>query len=288
LHIQNSLGQISQKKKYIFNNYNRKEVKNINAYLSNGGNTIVLKRQMPLSKFTQISTGNIPYDGGNLILSENERTELITNYPESEMLIKKLSGSYEYINGQIRYCLWITDTQVEKAMEIPPIEKRIEKVKQNRLIGGKIARNYANLPYRFYMTNRATINQILIPRVSSIRREYIPTGFLDSETIISDSAQAIYDPELFIFSIINSNIHMAWVRAFAGRLKSDYRYSAVMCYNTFPFPTITEKQKNELEQQVYNILGEREKYSEKTLAQLYDPNIMPDGLREAHRKMTWQ
>jgi len=243
---------------------------------------------MPLSKFTQISTGNIPYDGGNLILSENERTELITNYPESEMLIKKLSGSYEYINGQIRYCLWITDTQVEKAMEIPPIEKRIEKVKQNRLIGGKIARNYANLPYRFYMTNRATINQILIPRVSSIRREYIPTGFLDSETIISDSAQAIYDPELFIFSIINSNIHMAWVRAFAGRLKSDYRYSAVMCYNTFPFPTITEKQKNELEQQVYNILGEREKYSEKTLAQLYDPNIMPDGLREAHRKMTWQ
>ena len=280
--------KISQKKKYIFNNYNRKEVKNINAYLSNGGNTIVLKRQMPLSKFTQISTGNIPYDGGNLILSENERTELITNYPESEMLIKKLSGSYEYINGQIRYCLWITDTQVEKAMEIPPIEKRIEKVKQNRLIGGKIARNYANLPYRFYMTNRATINQILIPRVSSIRREYIPTGFLDSETIISDSAQAIYDPELFIFSIINSNIHMAWVRAFAGRLKSDYRYSAVMCYNTFPFPTITEKQKNELEQQVYNILGEREKYSEKTLAQLYDPNIMPDGLREAHRKMTWQ
>ena len=276
--------KISQKKKYLFDNLNRKEVRNINAYLSNGGNTIILKRQSPLSNLTQISTGNIPYDGGNLILSEDERKELIKSFPESEVLIKKLSGSYEYINSQIRYCLWIEDSQIDLARSIPPISKRMKLVEENRLSGGKIAKNYAQYPHRFYMTNRATSNQILIPRVSSIRREYIPTGFLDSETIISDSAQAIYDPDIYIFSLINSNIHMAWVRAFAGRLKSDYRYSAVMCYNTFPFPPISDKQKKELEQHVYNILGEREKHSEKTLAQLYDPDKMPDGLREAHRQ----
>lgn len=275
--------KINNKGKYIFDNFKRKEVKNINAYLYNGSNTIIIKRQKPLSKLTQISTGNIPYDGGNLILSEIEKDELVDSHPESLIFIKKLSGSYEYINGLTRYCLWIEDSQIDLANLIPPIRKRLDLVKQNRLSGGKIAKNYAEYPHRFYMTNRAHSSQILIPRVSSIRREYIPTGFLDSDTIISDSAQAIYDPEIYIFSIINSKIHMIWVRKFAGRLKSDFRYSAVMCYNTFPFPPISDKQKQELEQHTYNIISEREKHSEKTLAELYDPDKMPDGLREAHR-----
>lgn len=276
--------KISPKKKYIYNQSTKNEVKNINAYLVNGGNTIVHKRQTPLSRLSDIATGNIPYDGGNLILSEEEKIKLIANFPESERFLKKLSGSYEYINNHIRYCLWIDDGDVNIANLIPPIKARIDLVKQSRLEGGKIAKNYAHLPHRFYMTNRAINSQILIPRVSSIRRLYIPTGFLESDTIISDSAQAIYDPETFIFSVINSRMHMSWVRAVAGRLKSDYRYSAVICYNTFPFPPISDSQKQELESHVYQILDEREHHSEKTLAQLYDPDKMPEGLREAHRQ----
>ena len=225
----------NQKPKYLYTKQARHEVKNINAYLVNGGDTIVEKRQSPLSKLSNISTGNIPYDGGHLILSTEEKDELLSTYPEAKVLIKLLSGSKEYINDLTRYCLWIEDDKLELATSIPPIKERIDKVRKSRDEGGKIAKNYSNSPHRFYMTNRPKASQILIPRVSSIRRDYIPTGFLNRDTIISDSAQAIYDPELFVFAVINSRMHMVWVRALAGRLKSDYRYSAVICYNTFPF-----------------------------------------------------
>jgi len=180
--------KIASSPKYLYTNKTRQEVKNINAYLINGSNIIVEKRQKPLSNLSNIATGNIPYDGGNLILSEEEKHILVENYPQSEKLIKKLSGSYEYINNHTRYCLWIENAQLTEAMQIPPIVKRLELVKKSRLAGGKIAKNYAHIPHRFYMTNRAKQNQILIPRVSSIRRDYIPSGFLDFNTIISDSA----------------------------------------------------------------------------------------------------
>jgi hypothetical protein len=133
------------------------------------------------------------------------------------------------------------------------------------------------------MIKRAKKNQLLIPRVSSIRRKYIPIGFLNYNVIISDSAQAIYDAETFEFGILNSKMHMIWVKKVAGRLKNDFRYSAILCYNTFPFPPISEQRKNEITQCVFRILEERAKHSEKTLAQLYDPDKMPEGLREAHR-----
>nr|WP_315232689.1 DNA methyltransferase [uncultured Flavobacterium sp.] len=277
------LRKISSKKKFIYNNFSKLEVKNINAYLINGSDVIVEKRQKPLSKLSKIATGNIPYDGGNLILSEEEKKVLLDSFPQADKFIKVLSGSYEYINNHVRYCLWIEDDMVEEALKIGPISDRVDLVRKSRIAGGKIAQNYSHLPHRFYMTNRAIENQILIPRVSSIRRNYIPLGFLNADTIISDSAQAIYDADLYIFSILNSIMHMVWVKVVAGRLKSDYRYSAVICYNTFPFPKISEAQKQELEQSVFRILEERENHSEKTLAQLYDPDKMPDGLREAHR-----
>ncbi len=275
----------SSESKYLYEEGTRQKVKNINAYLSDGGNTIVMKRQIPLSDFPKISTGNIPYDGGNLILSPLEKEELVSNYPSAQTFIKQLSGSKEYIRGLVRYCLWIEDNEVEIALSINPIAKKIQMVRESRLKGGKIAKNYAHVPHRFYMTNRAKKIQILIPRVSSIRRNYIPMGFLNSDVIISDSAQAIYDPPFYIFGIVNSRIHMMWVKTVAGRLKSDFRYSAIMCYNTFPFPKITETQKEELETHVYKVLEQREQHSEKTLAQLYDPNKMPEGLLAAHHEL---
>jgi hypothetical protein len=270
--------------KYIITQTSKSKVKNINSYLANGGDIIVEKRQKTLSNISPIKTGNIPYDGGNLILSPLERETIINEYPKAEKLILEMSGSREFINNLIRYCIWIEDYNKDFANSIPPILDRIKKVEESRKNGGKIAKNYSHLPHRFYMINRAKRTQIIIPRVSSMRREYIPTGFLSKDVIISDSAQAIFDPETFIFGLINSKMHMTWVKTLAGRLKSDYRYSAILCYNTFPFPPISTQRKNEITQSVFRILEEREIHSDKTLADLYDPDKMPEGLREAHRQ----
>jgi hypothetical protein len=270
--------------KYLYTTTNSQTVKNINIYLANANNTIVEKRQQPLSDLSPMSTGNVPYDGGNLIISSEERDKIISEFPKADKLILQLSGSKEFINNLIRYCIWIEDDIIPFGRSIPPILDRINAVQESRLHGGKIAKNYAHVPHRFYMTNRAINSQIIIPRHSSIRREYIPMGFLDKNIVISDSAQAIYDPVPYMFSILNSKMHMIWVRTVGGRIKSDYRYSAILCYNTFPFPTISTQRKNEITQAVFRILEEREKNSDKTLAQLYDPDKMPDGLRQAHNQ----
>jgi hypothetical protein len=275
----------SKSPKLIFQDGQSEKVKNINAYLVNGGDVIVTKRQKPLCDLSEIATGNIPYDGGHLILKEQESIELLKVFPEAKKFIKKLSGSKEFINGITRYCIWIESQQVEQANLIPPIKERIKLVKKSRESGGKIARNYKDVPYRFYMTNRAKSSQIIIPRVSSMRREYIPMGYLAADTIISDSAQAIYDPAPHVFGVINSRMHMVWMRALAGRLKSDYRYSAVICYNTFPLPPISLKQKEELYKLSLEILKAREKQSSLTLATLYDPEKMPLELRNAHTQL---
>lgn len=279
------LRNISNSPKYIIEESVSSSVSNINAYLVNGGNTIVERRQKPLASVSKISTGNIPYDGGNLILEENQKQDILEQYPEAQIFIMQLSGSSDFINGKKRYCIWIKDEEIENALQIPPIKERISAVKKSRENGGKIARNYAHVPHRFYMTNVAQNSQIIIPRVSSCRRQYIPIGFLEPDVIISDSAQAIYDPEPWIFGAITSYMHMCWVKAVGGRLKSDYRYSAVICYNTFPIPDLTEKQKETITTHVYNVLEEREKHSEKTMAELYDPDKMSDGLREAHHHL---
>ncbi|WP_373868755.1 type IIL restriction-modification enzyme MmeI, partial [Acinetobacter junii] len=184
--------------------------------------------------------------------------------------------------GETRWCLWISDNDVAFATSIPEISERISKVAESRKMGGKIAKNYANVPHRFYMVNTANNSQILVPRVSSIRRDYIPIGYVTPEAIIADSAQAIYDPKPEVFSLITSKMHMIWVRTLAGRLKNDYRYSAILCYNTFPVPQLSEKQKNKLIELGFNIISVREEFSHLTLAELYDPIKMPDKLREAH------
>lgn len=146
-------------------------------------------------------------------------------------------------------------------------------------------RKFAIKPYRFVEVRHQDTNSIIIPRVSSERRYYIPIGFLDEKNIINDLAYAVYDPPTWIFAVISSRMHMTWVRAVAGRLKTDYRYSATLCYNTFPFPDISAKQKEKLEDHVFRVLDEREKHPEKTMAQLYDPDKMPAGLRQAHHDM---
>ncbi|MFX6114490.1 type IIL restriction-modification enzyme MmeI [Acinetobacter baumannii] len=276
------LRHIKNNKKLLINEQVTNEVSNINAYLVEGKSTIVEKKQKPISKLTQMATGNIPYDGGHLILSNEEKINILNKHPDASRLIRPFIGSSEYIRGETRWCLWISDDDLQLANSIPEISERILKVAESRKMGGKIAKNYENVPHRFYMINTATNSQILVPRVSSIRRDYIPIGYVTPEAIIADSAQAIYDPEPEVFSLITSKMHMIWVRTLAGRLKNDYRYSAILCYNTFPVPKLTQHQRNKLIELGFNIIAVREEFSHLTLAELYDPNKMPDKLRVAH------
>ena len=225
-------------------------------------------------------------DGGNLFLSKIEYEEINSLYPEANLLIRKVIGSKEFINGIERFCLWIEDENKYQAMSIPPVAKRIKAVRKHREKSERAATQLlAESPHRFGEVRHLEGSSIVFPKVSSERRSYIPTGFLNGETIITDLAFAIYDAPTYIFAIVSSRMHMTWVRAVAGRLKTDYRYSSALCYNTFPFPDISEAQKNILEDLVFKVLDAREQHSEKTMAELYDPDKMPEGLQQAHHEM---
>ncbi len=272
--------------KYIYSESTKKEVKNINAYLLDANDIYINRQQKPISQLPTIVFGSMPRDGGFLALEPSEKTKIVSQYPQSEKLIKKYIGSAEFIRNLQRYCLWITDEDLNLAKSIPPIQNRLNKVFEFR--GSSEApstRAYANRSHMFVQRAYRPTDSIIIPKVSSERRKYIPTGFIDKNTVISDLAFAIYDAKPWIFGVVTSRMHMVWVRAVAGRLKTDYRYSAELCYNTFPFPDISDKQKQTIEMHVNNILAEREKHSDKTMAELYDPDKMPQGLREAHHSL---
>lgn len=272
-------------RKKIFSTNLVQEVENINPYLSSGSSVFISKRMKSISIIPTMSYGSKIVDNGNLIFSTEEKDELLADYQDAKKLFKKLLGSAEFIRGLERWCLYINDENLDLAYSIAPISKRLEQVKEFRAKSTESStREMANYPHRFYYSVHSDLDSIIIPRHSSERRDYIPMGFLNGNTIISDAASAIFNAELWNLSVLTSRIHMTWVRAIAGRLKTDYRYSSQLCYNTFPFPPISESQKQELEKNVYNILAEREVHSEKTLAQLYDPDKMPAGLREAHHQ----
>ena len=263
-----------------------KNVKEINGYLISAPKVFVGRRNKPLVEIPKMSYGN--YTGGcnELLLSPSEKNELLLENSIAEKFIRKLSGSAEFIQNKERYCLWINDKNLDEALQINNIKKRIEKVKQNRLSSKDEAlQKLAVRPHQFRDTKEAIKSSIIIPIVSSERRKYIPMGFLDKEYIIPNSAQAIYDAEPWIFGFISSYMHNIWVKTVGGSLETRIRYSSVLCYNTFPFPKISQKQKKEITELVFNILDEREQHSEKTLAQLYDPDKMPKGLKEAHRQL---
>lgn len=272
--------------KYIYDGNNRKSVKNINFYLRDADDVFVTRLSKSISGFPQMSFGSMPRDGGNLILTKADKEELVKKYPISSNLIKRYMGADDYINSIERYCLWITEDQKDFARSITPINDRIKKTSAFRLESkAPSTQAYSSKGYMFVQRAYKDTNSIIVPRVSSERRIYIPLGFLDAQTVISDAAQAIYDAEPWIFGVVTSLMHMVWVRAVAGRLKTDYRYSAELCYNTFPFPKISEQQKKRIELCVQDILRVREKYSERTMAELYDPDKMPKDLLEAHHSL---
>lgn len=278
------LSNQSDKLKTIFNEGLGKQVKHINAYLTDGSQTYIERKSRPLSFSHQMSFGNMPNDGGGLILSTEEKNDIVNKTPKASYFIKKLLGASEYIRGNERYCLWIEDSNLEEALLIPKIKERIDFSRNHRLRSKDNGTNeLAMRAHQFRDRNVPIESQIIIPSVSSEYREYIPVGFLGTDTVVSNSAQVLYDAPAWMLGILTSKLHMIWMKAVGGKLKTDYRYAKDLVYNTFPFPPISEQRKAEINQCVFRILEEREKHPEKTLAQLYDPDKMPEGLREAHR-----
>lgn len=271
--------------KKIFTHNLSQSVDNINSYLTSGKNVQIHRRNTSISYFPHMPKGNMPYDGGFLILTNDDKEKLINEFPPVRPIIKKLIGSLEFINGLDRWCLWISNQNLDFALSFPPIVERLDKVKKLRLQSSDAGANkLSNRPHQFREINE-TINQsIVIPSVSSEMREYIPIGFIGNDTIVTNLAFVVYESPAWLFSILTSRIHMTWIRAVCGSLETRIRYSSTLGYNTFPFPPISDAQKDELKKHVFRILAEREEHSEKTLAQLYDPEKMPDGLREAHRQ----
>ncbi|MCD4651618.1 MAG: N-6 DNA methylase, partial [Candidatus Cloacimonetes bacterium] len=270
--------------KYLFTDNVKSEVANINAYLSPSRNIFVTKLTNPISQFPRISLGSSAYDGGYLMITPEERAEVIDLCPEAKNLFRLFVGSVEFVRGIERYCLWIEDSQLDLANSIPFIQKRLENVKKFRE-GSKRGQTFetATTPHRFTEYRHKDKPSLLVPIVTSERREYLTLGFLSKGEVIPNSARAVFDSEPYLFGVLSSKIHMAWVKAVGGRLRTDVRYSAGVCYNSFPLPPISDQRKQEITQCVFRILEEREKHPEKTIAQLYDPDKMPEGLREAHR-----
>lgn len=258
----------------------------INPYLSIGTSIIVHKEIHTPKGYPKLCFGCMPYDGGNLLMDSAEYEDFIAKYPSDSHYLRLMYGSEEFINGKPRHCLWIDDNEAEDALRNEEIARRVERTRNLRLDSTDTScLKLAERPYQFREHPDLNREKIIIPRVSSERRKYIPMGFLDKGFVISDSAFAIYDASLWLFGILTSEMHMIWVRTVGGRLETRYRYSAGLCYNTFPFPSIPDTKKSEIEEAATNVLLARANYPEKTFADLYDPDKMPEDLREAHEEL---
>ena len=272
-------------KKIIGDGY-EKDVKSLNPYLIEGANIVVTQSSKPLNGLKGMFKGSAEHGDGHLVLTKTEKEIFISENPASKRYILKYMSSSDFIRGVERYCIWITDVELKNAKKIPLINERIEKVREYREnSSGRDTKKTAHIPHKFTYARHNGKEAIIVPRVSSERRKYIPVGFVRGDTVISDAAQAIFDADLLTFSILNTRLHNVWVQATGGRLKNDYRYSSALSYNTFPLPVFTEESRSKLEQLGMSIISAREKYPEKTYSDLYDPDSMPDDLQEAHENL---
>lgn len=275
----------NSKAKFIYDNEKRICVKEISPYLINSEVCIANPENNPISNVPIMEYGNMPLEGGFLKLDENEKNEIIEKYPQSQKFIKPLIGGEELIKSIPRFCLWIEDEDLKEAVNIPPIANRINRVKDFRLNGGEVAKTLVNRSHQFRYRKMAQKSQLVVPCTSSERREYLQCGFLDARYVTMNSLEVVYDAPKWLFAILTSKMHMAWVKTVGGRLETRYRYSAQLCYNTFPFPTISEAQKAELANLAQDVLDLREEHFDMTLGEMYNPETMPDDLKEAHHRL---
>jgi len=267
-------------------NWHRKQVCNISPYLVEGSNIVVEPKSKPMIKgVPQLLFGNKPTDGGHLLMNRHERDKLLEVEPQAARWIKKVLGADEFLNSKERWCLWLADITDADLRSMPHVFNRVQKVAEaRRKSPDKGARKMAERPHQFRDLNNPD-DYILIPSVSSERRTYIPIGFYDANVISTNANYIIPNGTLYEFSILTSIIHNDWMRLVAGRLKSDYRYSAKVVYNSFPWPDVTDLQRKSLINLAKSVLLIRENYPESTLADLYDPLKMPTKLLEAHQAL---
>jgi type I restriction-modification system DNA methylase subunit len=260
--------------------------KNISPYLIDSPNILINSTNKPIcDDIPSMVYGNKAVDGGNLIIEDKEYDAFTKKEPLAIPYIKKLIGAYEFINNKERYVLWLVNISPKELRKMPHVLNRIESVKKMRLESkDKGAQKLADTPTTFRDTNNPR-QAIVIPRVSSERRSYVPMDFIDESIIVTDAVQLLPEATLYHFGVLTSNIHMAWLRAVAGRLKSDYRYSKDIVYNTFPWPNPTEKQIEIIIEKAQEVLAVRANYPESSLADLYDPVTMPTDLIKAHRNL---
>ncbi|MGI8727753.1 MAG: class I SAM-dependent DNA methyltransferase [Solirubrobacterales bacterium] len=273
-------------RKHLYSEGGRREVVNINPYLIESGNdTIVHARRGATGSLPPMVRGSQPTDGGHLNLTRSERDALLSAEPQAERFVRAYMGASELLHGVERFCLWIADGDAVAASALPELKRHLDAVTAFRRRSSTTAQAMADRPHRFLQRPHKDTSAIIVPRHSSERRDYVPMGYVDRGTVISDAANAIYDAEPWLFGLVESRMHMSWVRSVAGRIKSDIRYSAVLVYNTFPTPEITDDQRATLTECAVAVLGAREQHADRTLAELYDPEKMPDGLRQAHHDL---
>ncbi len=277
-------------KKYIYdypdssNNAHEHEVPNINPYLTSGRNVIVVNRSTPLSDIPELSTGNKPIDNGNYLFNREEKAEFLRKEPKAEPYFKRWLGSDEFINNLERWCLWLRDCSPNILKTMPEVLKRVEAVRKYRgESSSKPTQKIAATPTRFHVENFPSGNYMVIPEVSSERRRYIPMGFLTDNVLSSNKLRILPNATLYLFGVLQSEMHMAWTRCVTGRLESRFQYSVKLVYNNFPFPqSPTEKQTQAVEKAAQSVLDARLLYPTSSLADLYDPNTMPPELVKAH------
>jgi hypothetical protein len=264
----------------------RRETASINAYLVPGPNIIVAPQATPFDDRAIMVWGNKPSDGGNLILTRQEANEAVAREPEIGRLLMDFVGSQEFVKGVVRRCIWIEDEDLALATTSPFVRARMDAVAAMRLASdAESTREYARWPHRFrQIQGRAKSAAIVVPKVTSESRPYLPVGVLSRTSIVSDNAFALYDAPLWVVSLVASRLHLVWVATVCGQLETRYRYSNTMGWNTFPIPVLTKGNETELTRCAESILLAREAHFPKTIADLYDPDQMPDDLRRAHEE----
>lgn len=275
----------NDKPKLLFSSDRPQKVQNINGYLLDAENIFVESRSKPLCDVPIMSLGNQPIDGGFYSFTEKEKDDFILKEPGAEKFFRPWMGSKEFINKIPRYFLYLRECSPVELRSLPECMKRVESVRQSRLSSTRaVTRQLADTPREFAFTNISEGTYIVVPEVSSERRKYIPMGFVNPDVLCSNLVKIVPNATLYHFGVLTSNVHNAWVRVVCGRLKSDYRYSNTVVYNTFPWPTPTEAQKSKIEQTAQGILDARALYPDCSLADLYDEVTMPPELRKAHQQ----
>lgn len=281
-----ALRNASSAAKYVFDGDFRTKVEKITGYLTDRDNVTVSSRSKPISDLPSMDAGSNGTDWGNLMLESHEKDVLLRSWPSATEFIRPIFGADEFINDEDRYCIWVDDSRAEQACTIPDLQVRFERNAAKRLESSKVStQKLATTPYRFGEIRHQDRDFILMPKVSSSRRDYIPIGYLESNAIINRSAFAVYGGEPWVLALLTSVMHMTWVRAVGGRMREDYQYSNTIVYNNFPVPPLSDAVKEKLAAAALRVLDVREYHCERTLAELYDPDKMPDDLRAAHAEV---